>query len=98
MIDVILPAGGRIGGGFAAETGVEIKALLPVGGCTILERTLEAARATGRVNRAVIIGPEALKEDPAARGADAVLAEGASGPQNAFRGLEWLPRQTPAAM
>ena len=28
MIDVILPAGGRIGGGFAAETGVEIKALL----------------------------------------------------------------------
>jgi len=89
-VDVILPAGGRISGAFAAEAGTEIKALLPLGGETVLERTLAALRATGRVGRIVLIGPAEVIEHPAARDADAALLEGESGPANVLRGLEWL--------
>ena len=49
MIDVILPAGGRISGEFAAETGVGVKALIEIGGRTVLQRTIDALRATGQV-------------------------------------------------
>lgn len=88
--DVILPAGGRIAGEFAKETGAEIKALITFDGRTVLERTVETLRATGRVERAVIIGPEELKEHPAAGAVDVVLQEGASGIDNLFHGIEWL--------
>jgi GTP:adenosylcobinamide-phosphate guanylyltransferase len=89
-VDAILPAGGRIAGEFAKEAGAEIKALIALDGRTVLERTLETLRATGRVERAVVIGPEELNGHPAARAADAVLPEGASGIDNLFHGIEWL--------
>lgn len=90
-LDVVLPAGGRITGEFAAETGVEVKALIDVGGWTVLERTLNALRETGRVRRAVVIGPREIADHPCSRSADAVLPEGGnSGPANILRGIEWL--------
>ena len=89
-IDVILPAGGRIVGEFAAEAGTEVKALVTIGEQTILERTLEAMRATGRVGRIVVIGPDELSDHPSVQSADIVLPEGDTGPENIFRGLEWL--------
>ena len=91
MVDVILPAGGRISGEFAAETGVGVKALIEIGGRTVLQRTLDALRATGRVRRAIVIGPDEIREHPCSRSADAVLPEGGdSGPANILRGIEWL--------
>lgn len=91
-MDAILPAGGRIDGTFAAEAGVQVKALLPLGGQTILARTLNALRATGRIECAVVIGPDELAGHPAACAADAVVPETDSGPGNIFRGLDWLQR------
>jgi len=90
QVDVILPAGGRLSGDFARETATEIKALLRFGEETILARTMAVLKATQRVGRIVIIGPDALKNHDATRLADTVLPEGESGPANIFRGLEWL--------
>jgi len=89
-VDAILPAGGRITGDFATEAGAEIKALIAFEGRTLLERTLDTLRATGRVQRAVVIGPGELAGHPASATADAVLPEAESGPANIMRGLEWL--------
>lgn len=88
LIDAIIPAGGRIAGDFAREAGCEVKALISLGGQTILARTIAALRASERVRRIVVIGPPEV--EAAAAEADQVLGEGASGPQNIFRGLEWL--------
>lgn len=96
-VDVILPAGGRIGGAFAEAAGVEIKALIRVGGKSVLQHTIDILRASGRVGRIVVIGskPELGDETD---GADAVIAEGATGPENVYKGLGWLGEQpAPAA-
>ena len=90
VIDAVLPAGGRISGPFAAEAGAEVKALILLAGCTMLEHTIRALRESARVGRVVVIGPEELSAHPATAGADAVLPEGESGPANVLRGLEWL--------
>ena len=90
-VDAILPAAGRIAGDFAAEAGTGVKALISLGGQTVLARTIAALRATGRVGRIVVIGPEEVTAHPAARAADAALPEGGtSGPANILRGLAWL--------
>lgn len=97
-LDVILPAGGRISGEFAAETGVSAKALISIHGATVLERTLDAVRETGRVRRAVVIGPREVADHPSSRSADAMLPEGGnSGPANILRGIEWLREQGSSA-
>jgi len=91
MIDAILPAGGRIDGEFAEEAGAHVKALIEIGGLTVLERTIDALRATARIRRAVVIGPSEIAEHACAKCADAVLPEGGdSGPANIIRGIEWL--------
>ncbi len=90
MIDAILPAGGRISGEYAADTGERIKALLPVDGRTVLERTIDSLRGTGRIGRIVVIGPDDIAERHAADSADALLPETETGPGNIVRGLEWL--------
>ena len=91
QVDAILPAGGRITGAFAREAGAEIKALISLGGRTILERTIDALHATGRVERIVVIGPDTTATRSAASAADTMLLEaGPSSPANILRGLEWL--------
>lgn len=87
-LDVILPAGGRIAGEFAQETGVEIKARLPIENQTILSRTISTLRELDCIGRIVVIGPDELRDEAAS--ADALIAEGDSGPDNIFRGLQWL--------
>lgn len=90
LLDAILPAGGRISGPFAHDARVEVKALIQLGRWTVLERTLATLKATGRIGRAVVIGPEEVASHAAASSADAALLEGDSGAANIFRGLEWL--------
>lgn len=94
IFDAVLPAGGRIAGSFAQEAGAEIKALISLHGLTLLERTIDALRATGRIARIVVIGPDELKNHAATRAADVVLSEAESGPANIFRGLQWLHEQS----
>jgi hypothetical protein len=98
MLDVILPAGGRLNGAFADEAGVSIKALIRIGGQTVLERTVATLRATGIVDRIVVVGPSELALHPATRGADAVLPDGDCGPDNILRGIDWLEAQGGASL
>ncbi len=90
MLDAILPAGGRLKGGFADEAGTHVKALISFDGRTILERTLAALRETGRVRRIVVVGPEEVAAHPAAGAADAVLPDTGSAPGNILQGVQWL--------
>jgi GTP:adenosylcobinamide-phosphate guanylyltransferase len=92
-LDAILPAGGRLTGEFAGEAGVTVKALIRIDGRTVLERTIETLRSTGIVNRIVVVGPSELALHPATRGADSVITEGDSGPDNILRGIDWLEAQ-----
>lgn len=92
-LDVVLPAGGRIAGEFARSAGAEMKALIPLGGKTLLRRSIEAFRATGRAGKIVVVGPEEVLAEARARGADGAVAEGATGPENIALGLDWLKGQ-----
>jgi CTP:molybdopterin cytidylyltransferase MocA len=85
-VDVVLPAGGRIGDGRA---GTEVKALLPIGGVPLLTHTLLALRATGRAGRIAVVGPAEVAPHAASL-ADAVLPESDSGAANILRGLDWV--------
>jgi molybdopterin-guanine dinucleotide biosynthesis protein A len=89
-VDAVLPAGGRIAGQFAVEAAAEVKALISLGGRTVLERAICALRGSAYVEHIVVVGPERLCGHPAARGADAVLPELGTGPENILSGLEWL--------
>jgi GTP:adenosylcobinamide-phosphate guanylyltransferase len=91
--DVILPAGGRITGEFAQRTGVEIKALIDFCGETILRRTIHTLRATNRVGRIVVIGPQPALNEAQKAGANGLIIEGESGPDNILRGLQWLQEE-----
>ena len=95
--DVILPAGGRITGEFAQMAGVDIKALIAFEGKTILRRTIETLRKTGRIRRIVVIGPPAALDEARIAGADGLLTEGASGPDNILAGLKWVEQTTAQA-
>ncbi|HZO87279.1 MAG TPA: nucleotidyltransferase family protein [Chthonomonadaceae bacterium] len=92
-VDIVLPAGGRISGEFARIAGTEIKALIHLGGQTLLQRAIEVFRATGRVERIVVVGPEAALAEARAAGVEGAILEGVSGPENFLRGLQWLQEQ-----
>lgn len=93
LLDAFLPAGGRIQGDFAAQVGTTAKALIDIGGRTILGRTLDALCESGRIRRTVVVGPEEVLVHPDARRATHRLAEGATGPENIFRALDALMRE-----
>lgn len=94
--DAILPAGGTIGPEFAEKVGARVKALIPIGGQTVLGRTLDALEATGLVARTVVIGPDEVLESPDGLRATHRLPPGETGPDNIFRGLDLLLAENPA--
>src|SRR5207302_1620614 len=51
---------------------------------------IEVLSQSESVERVVLMGPAEVLEHESARSADAALEEGASGPENLFRGLGWL--------
>ena len=88
--DAILPAGGYIDDEFAGKVGTHCKALIRFGDQTILERTIQALRETGRVNRIVLSGtPEVLSSESAKLATKAVKA-GNSGPESILFALKGL--------
>jgi len=95
MVDVVVPAGGRISGEFAQQAGTEIKALIRFEEETILRRTIRALRASGCVHRIAVIGPEEVLAEAQESGADLALPEGKTGPDNIYRGLDGLTNATP---
>lgn len=94
-VDVVLPAGGRISGEFAKAAGTDIKALIRFGDETVLRRTVRVLRESGRVDRIAAIGPIAVRAEALACGVDLALEEGATGPDNIFRGIDALTDPAP---
>jgi GTP:adenosylcobinamide-phosphate guanylyltransferase len=88
--DAILPAGGRVDAALAEKAGTDIKALVRFGEHTILGHTLKALEDSGLVDRTVVIGPSEILEHPDAASASMRLAEGDTGPENIYRGLDAL--------
>lgn len=56
-----LPEGYDVADGYIEGGGTLLKALIKVGGRTLLEAVLDAARATGRVNYTVVVGSSVLQ-------------------------------------
>lgn len=89
-LDVILPAGGRVDDAFAAQVGTPYKAIIPVGGRTVIASTMDALRGLSQIGRIALIGPPEVREHADVRAADLLIEEGATGPENIFRGLSAL--------
>jgi len=88
--DAILPAGGKIDDDFARVVGTTSKALIPIQGRTILDRTLDALEGMGSIGRVVLVGEKEVREDAAAKRATSVLEAGSSGPYTILNGLKHL--------
>jgi molybdopterin-guanine dinucleotide biosynthesis protein A len=93
-IPAFVTAGGRLTGEAADHAGTTIKALADMDGAPLLARVIGALRATTEVGRIVVIGPKAELERVARdAGADEVLPEGATGPENLSIGLRHYAEQ-----
>jgi molybdopterin-guanine dinucleotide biosynthesis protein A len=89
-LDVIIPAGGTLDDDFARVVGTHAKGLIRFDGRTILDTTIEALKTSGKVNRIVLVGGEEIRSHTDAGGADILVAEGQTGPENIFRGVDTL--------
>ncbi len=85
----VITAGGRIDGEFARAAGTAVKALAPVRGATMLQRMIEALRAAG-VSEIAVVGGEEVR---AACGSsiDRFVGESPSGSENLLRALRAWP-------
>lgn len=92
-MNVVMTAGGRIDGAYAAEAGTTVKALVGVRGETMLARAIAAARGAGGSKIAVVGGAEVR----AACGpsVDVVVPESESGAENLMRALRAWPAHEP---
>ncbi len=94
--DAIVPAGGRLSDAFSKVVGTRSKGLIRFDGRSILDRTIAALRDSGSVRRIVLVGPTEVAESAEAEKADTTVREGASGPENISRGLNFLLSNGPA--
>lgn len=89
-LDVIVPCGGTIDESFARVVNTNNKALVKFDGVSVIDTTLAALKRSKYVNRIVMIGSAGVGESEAAKKADEFILEGKTGPENIFRGLDWL--------
>lgn len=85
----VITAGGRIDGTFARDAGTNVKALAPVRGATMLARIVDALRANGATQIAVVGGSEVRA---ACSGVvERVIDESPSGATNLLLALQAWP-------
>lgn len=92
----VITAGGRIDGAFAAASGAEVKALVSLGGMTMLARVVDALRACG-VSRIAVVGGEDVRNAFESR-VDQVVDESPSGSENLLRALRAWPEDGEALL
>lgn len=85
----VVTAGGRIDGEFALAAGTSVKALAPVRGVTMLQRMLEALRAAGVTDVAVVGGDEVRAA--CGTSVERFVSESPSGSENLLRALRAWP-------
>ena len=87
----VITAGGRIDGEFARIAGTSVKALATVHGKTMLARMIEALRAAG-VEQIAVVGGDEVRE-ACANAVDRFVEESPSGSENLLRALRAWPDQ-----
>jgi GTP:adenosylcobinamide-phosphate guanylyltransferase len=91
-MQVVITAGGRIGGEFAESIGTRVKALAPLNGSTMLARTIAACETLGATRIAAIGGDEV--RTACGDSVDEVIAESERGSQNVLAALRsWNERE-----
>jgi len=85
----VVTAGGRIDGEFALAAGTQVKALAPVRGVTMLRRMLEALRACG-ITEIAVVGGEDVRA-ACASSVERFVNESPSGSENLLRALRAWP-------
>lgn len=85
-MNAVITAGGLVEGDFARTLGTNVKALAPVGGSTMLDRAIDAARGAGVENLAVI-GGDAVRARCGSR-VDRVIDASDDGGENVLRALD----------
>ncbi len=84
MIDALVTAGARLSKDLAARYGTDVKALVTIGGRTLIERTVSALRGVALVSRIVVVGPLAMRFGLEV---DQFIGERATGEENLLSGL-----------
>lgn len=89
MIDALVLAGSPNDGPLRECSPEGYEALIPIGKKTMVEYVVDALRATARINRIVVVGPDELRERLS--GEVAVVSPGGNIMQNVRSGLKKLP-------
>jgi GTP:adenosylcobinamide-phosphate guanylyltransferase len=88
-LKAVITAGGRIDGAFAEAAGTRVKALVTIRGATMLARMIDALRAAG-VSEIAVVGGEEVRH--ACLGSvDRFVDESPSGSENLLRALRAWP-------
>lgn len=98
MTDIVIPAGGRIDGEFAARIGSPYRALSPLGPdrTPLLQIVVNTLREAVPDARILCVAPDAVRQT--VTGVDVWLLAGASGPENMRLGLRHARQDTPALL
>jgi molybdopterin-guanine dinucleotide biosynthesis protein A len=86
VLNAVIAAAGRLGSEDAARLGASVKALVRVGGVTLLATLVEALRGVPEIGRISVVGPRELRESGTAV-VDEWLDERASGEENVVAAL-----------
>ncbi len=84
-MNAVITAGARVNGAFARRIGTPVKALARVGGRTLLDASIDAARGAG-VTRLAVVGGSEVRE-ACAQAVDVIIEESESGAANLQRAL-----------
>jgi GTP:adenosylcobinamide-phosphate guanylyltransferase len=90
VTDGIVLAGGRLGRGFPEAAPHSVKALLSLGGETLLGRVVAALRGSACIRRIAVVGPPEVADLCSVLGADQFVSERGTGPDNITAGLDAL--------
>jgi GTP:adenosylcobinamide-phosphate guanylyltransferase len=88
LYNAIVTAGGLIEGEFCQQAGTAIKAMVQVGGRTLLERTLDALRGSGSIAHIALIAPDEVRGSDEAARVDHFITAHQSGVVNILAGLD----------
>lgn len=86
-LNAFITAGGRIDGEFARRAGTDIKALIKLGGTSLVQRAIEAMRGSGHIEKIALIAPREMREMPDVQGADYFIPASRDGVENILLGL-----------
>jgi len=84
VIDALVTAGARLPPELRRRFGTHIKALVPIGGATLVDRTIAAIRGVAGVSRITVVGPAEMRPRI---NVDRFVDETESGEKNLLAGL-----------